>query len=235
MKNSSNKLHDLKSSNKKGPFIINLKNYLEIAGDNIIKIVNDAEKVSQILNIEIIVSPPQPYLALITKQTNLKVISQHIDVEKPGSTTGYYIAEIIEKIGAYGSLLNHSEHEIKIDEIKQSIEKLKELNMISFVCVKTIEELRKILSFEPNYIAIEPPELIGTKKSISSEKPSLIKECHEIIKGYQKSQLICGAGINKKEDIRIALENGASGILVSSSITKSDNWYGKIFELASAF
>ena len=63
MKNSSNKMHELASSIKKGPFVINLKNYLEIAGDNIIKIVKDAEKVSQILNVEIIISPPQPYLA----------------------------------------------------------------------------------------------------------------------------------------------------------------------------
>jgi len=107
--------------------------------------------------------------------------------------------------------------------------------MTSFVCVKTIEELKEILSFKPDFIAIEPPELIGTKKSVSSEKPSLIKECHNIIKGDQKSRLICGAGINKKEDIEIALENGASGILVSSSITKSNNWHSKIFELASAF
>ncbi len=72
MKNLSNKMHDLASSTKKGPFVINLKNYLEIAGANTIKIVKDAEKVSQILNVEIIISPPQPYLALIIKQTNLK-------------------------------------------------------------------------------------------------------------------------------------------------------------------
>jgi triosephosphate isomerase len=235
MRNSSNEMYDLTSSIKKGPFIINLKNYTEIAGDNTIKIVKDAEKVSETLNVEIIISPPQPYLGLITKQTNLKVISQHIDLKKPGSTTGYYIAEIIEKIGAHGSLINHSEHELQIDEIKQSIEKLEKLNMTSFVCVKTIEELKEILSFKPDFIAIEPPELIGTKKSISSEKHSLIKECHNIIKGDQKSRLICGAGINEKEDIEIALENGASGILVSSSITKSNNWYSKIFELASAF
>ena len=228
-------MHDLTSSIKKGPFIINLKNYLEIAGHNTIKIVKDAEKVSQILNVEIIISPPQPYLALITTQTNLKVISQHIDVKKPGSTTGFYIPEIIEKIGAHGSLINHSEHVLKKDEIKRSIEKLKELNMASYVCVKTSKELEEIISFGPDFIAIEPPELIGTKKSISSEKPSLIKECYDILKGYQKTQLICGAGINKKDDIEIALENGASGVLVSSSITKSNDWYSKIFELASAF
>jgi triosephosphate isomerase len=221
---------------KKGPFIINLKNYFETSGDNTIEIVKVAERVGEKLDIEIIISPPQPSLALISKQTKLKVISQHIDLKKSGSTTGYYVPEIIEKVGAGGSIINHSEHEIKIDEIKQLIEILKKLNLVSVVCVKTIEELREILEFEPNFIAIEPPELIGTKKSISSEKPFLIRECGKMVnKVNQKTKLICGAGINNKEDIKIALENGASGILVSSSITKSNNWYDKIFELASAF
>lgn len=225
----------MRSSKKSGPLIINLKNYLETAGDNTIKMVRDAEKVSERVDVEIIISPPQPSLALITKQSYLKIISQHVDLKKPGSTTGFYIPEIIEKIGAWGSLINHSEHEIKIDEIKLLIEKLNELKLISIVCVKTIEELMRILEFEPDYIAIEPPELIGTQKSISSERPYLIRKCSEILNNNQKSKLICGAGINRNEDIKIALENGASGMLVSSSITKANDWYTKIFELASAF
>jgi triosephosphate isomerase (TIM) len=223
-------------NSRNGPFIINLKNYLETSGDNTIKIVKDAERVSEKLNVEIIISPPQPSLALIAKQSKLKVISQHIDLKKIGASTGFYIPEIIEKVGAKGSLINHSEHEIEIDEIKRSIEKLKEMNLISIVCIKTFEGLKEILAFEPDYIAIEPPELIGTQKSISSEKPFLIRECSSVInKRNQKSKLICGAGINKKDDVKIALENGSAGVLVSSSITKAKNWYDKILELASAF
>jgi len=225
---------NIKSS--RGPLIINLKNYLETAGDNTIKIIKDAEKVSEKTDVEIIVSPPQPSLALVTSQTNLKIISQHIDIKKSGSSTGYYIPEIIQKVGAFGSIINHSEHEIKMEEIRQSIEKLRELNLISIVCIKSAKDLKKILDFKPSYIAIEPPELIGTQKSISTEKPYLITECSNIINDEKtETKLICGAGISTKEDVKIALENGSSGILVSSSITKSSNWHDKIFELASAF
>ena len=221
---------------KDGPLIINLKNYLETSGDNTIRLVKDAEKVSERLDVEIIISPPQPSLALIVKQTNLKVISQHVDLKNIGSTTGYYVPEIIDKIGASGSLINHSEHPIEITEIKQLIEKLKELNLLTFVCVKTTKELKEILELGPDYIAIEPPELIGTQKSISSEKPFLIRDCKLMVSTKdQISELICGAGINKNEDVKMALEYGAKGILVSSSITKASNWYEKIFELASAF
>jgi triosephosphate isomerase len=219
-----------------GLLIINLKNYLETSGNNTIKLVNDAEKVSEKLEIEIIISPPQPSLALIANQTKLKVISQHVDLKKPGSTTGFYVPEIIEKVGAAGSLINHSEHTIEIEDIKQIIEKLKGLGLSSFVCVKTSDELKEVVEFEPDYIAIEPPELIGTQKSISTEKPFLIRECSNIVNSKNhRSKLICGAGINKKEDVKTALGFGAKGILVSSSITKASNWHEKIFELASGF
>jgi triosephosphate isomerase len=224
------------SFKKNGPLIINLKNYIETAGDNTLRIVKDAERVSEKLDVEIIISPPQPSLALIAKQTKLKVISQHIDLKRHGATTGFYVAEIIEKVGAIGSLINHSEHGIKTEEIKQLIEKLKEINLLSFVCVKTVGELKEILKFGPDFVAIEPPELIGTQKSISAEKPFLIQKSNDLIKQENYgAKLICGAGINKGEDIKMAVENGASGILVSSSITRANNWYDKIFELASAF
>jgi triosephosphate isomerase len=224
------------SFKKNGPLIINLKNYIETAGDNTLRIVKDAERVSEKLDVEIIISPPQPSLALIAKQTKLKVISQHIDLKRHGATTGFYVAEIIEKVGAIGSLINHSEHGIKTEEVKQLIEKLKEINLLSFVCVKTVGELKEILKFGPDFVAIEPPELIGTQKSISAEKPFLIQKSNDLIKQENYgAKLICGAGINKGEDIKMAVENGASGILVSSSVTRANNWYDKIFELASAF
>lgn len=226
----------MKIKSSRGPLIINLKNYLETAGENTMKIIKDVEKVNEKIDVEIIVSPPQPSLALVASQTSLKIISQHIDIKKSGSSTGYYIPEIIQRVGAFGSIINHSEHEIKIEEISLSIEKLRELNLISIVCIKSAKDLKNILDFNPNYIAIEPPELIGTQKSISTERPYLITECSNIINDVKsESKLICGAGISTKVDVKIALENGSSGILVSSSITKSLNWYDKIFELASAF
>ena len=88
----------------------------------------------------------------------------------------------------------------------------------------------------PDYLAIEPPELIGTKKSIATEKPSLITDSFQHLKLVaSRSQLICGAGINSSEDIRIAINLGSKGILAASSVIKAKNWYEKIYELASQF
>jgi triosephosphate isomerase len=235
MKNS-NKLPQSLMSTKKGPLIINFKNYLEISGDKALDLTMDAERVSERTDTEIILSPPQVLLAWLAKNTKLSVIAQHVDIHQPGATTGFSIPEIVKDVGGAGSILNHSEHPINQNIIRDLIPRLHSLGLLSIVCAKNLAELRDISSMEPDYVAIEPPDLIGTTKSIATEKPSLITNSFQHLKLVgSRSQLICGAGINSAEDIRIALELGSKGILAASSIVKSKNWYEKIYELASQF
>ena len=47
--------------------------------------------------------------------------------------------------------------------------KLKELKMVSIVCVKDIAEVKKYVKLNPDFIAIEPPELIGSGKAVSKK------------------------------------------------------------------
>jgi triosephosphate isomerase len=199
-------------------------------------ITKEAERVSQSLGTRIMISPPQPLLAWVAKNTNLEIVSQHVDANQIGPSTGFTIPEMVKESGAIGSLINHSEHPIDIIYITEIIKKMRSLKLVSVVCAKNFDELTMIAKLEPDYIAIEPPELIGTKRSISTEKPSLISESFQYLDSNRiKSKLICGAGINTPEDVRIALDLGSDGILAASSIVKSDKWYEKIYELASQF
>ena len=235
MKNS-NKPATNAMSERKGPLIINLKNYLEISGDKALSFTREAEKVSERTDTEIILSPPQVLLAWVAKNTKLRVIAQHVDVQQPGPSTGFSIPEIVKDVGGAGSLINHSEHPINQEIIRDLIPRLRSLGLLSIVCAKNLSELRDFSSMCPDYVAIEPPELIGTKKSIATEKPSLITDSFQHLKLVaSRSQLICGAGINSSEDIRIAVNLGSKGILAVSSVVKSKNWYEKIYELASQF
>ena len=54
--------------------------------------------------------------------------------------------------------------------------------MISIVCVKDVAEARKYARLNPDYIAIEPPELIGSGKAVSKEKPELITKAADAVK-----------------------------------------------------
>jgi len=107
--------------------------------------------------------------------------------------------------------------------------------MISVLCVKNVSEARKYAKLNPNYIAIEPPELIGSGKAVSKEKPELIRKAAVVVKSAKNNtKLLCGAGIVSGEDVTKAVELGSKGILVASGIIKAKNWNKIISEFAKA-
>jgi len=215
-------------------FIINCKNYEEISGDKIKKFIKIAEQVSKKYKIKIAISPPQHLIGLVAN-SSIPILAQHIDDSKIGSTTGYIIPELLKKSKVKGSLINHSEHRISSKEIEKLVLKLKELKMISIVCVKDVAEVKKYLKINPDFIAIEPPELIGSGKAISTEKPDLIQKAARIVNDSKnKTKLLCGAGIVSGEDVAKSIELGSKGILVASGIVKAKNWNKIISEFAKA-
>ena len=215
-------------------FIINCKNYEEISGEKIIKFVKTAEKVSKKLKVKIAIAPPQHLIGFVTNST-ISILAQHVDDSKVGSTTGFVVPELLKKSKIKGSLINHSEHRIPPADIKKLVSKLRELKMISVVCVKDVAEARKYAKLDPDYIAIEPPELIGSGKAVSKEKPELItKAVLAVNAADNKTKLLCGAGIVSGEEISKAKELGSKGILVASGIIKAKDWNKIITEFAKS-
>ncbi len=215
-------------------FVINCKNYEEIAGNEIIKFVEIAEKISKKFKVKIAIAPPQHLIGLVSK-SSITILAQHIDDSKIGSTTGFMIPELLKKSKVKGSLINHSEHRISSSEIKKLVLKLKELKMISILCVKDVAEAKKYVKLEPDYIAIEPPKLIGSGRSVSTEKPELITKAAVAVKiAKNKTKLLCGAGIVSGKDVSKAIELGSNGILVASGIIKSKDWNKVITEFAKS-
>ena len=221
--------------NSRLPLIINFKNYLEIAGEKSIELSKVSEQVSEDTGVDIIVAPPTPSISQVCATVKIPVIGQHVDFSKPGSTTGFLVPEVIKSYGAVGSMINHSEHRFENTEsIRELVSILRSLQMVSIVCVRTPEEAETIAKFNPDFIAIEPPELIGSGKAVSKENPSIVTRSISAVKKRSKStRVICGAGILDKDDVESALRLGAKGILVASGVIKAKSWYDKIHELAS--
>jgi triosephosphate isomerase len=215
----------------KNPLIINFKNYEEISADGAIRLGETARKVAEKIQVEIILAPPHPVLALIAKEIEIPVICQHVDDEKMGPSTGFTVPEIAKSYGAIGSLINHSEHRIEMNSIASLVKRLRRLGMVSIVCAQEPQEVIEISTFEPDFIAIEPPELIGSGKAVSKENPTVITKSIE--GAGSRSRIICGAGISDKEDVSKAIELGSQGILVASGVIKATSWDKKITELAS--
>jgi len=215
----------------KRPLIINFKNYTEVSGEKAVKLAKAAEAVAKKIKVEIVVAPPQPALATVAKKVRMPVICQHVDDEKVGASTGYFVPEIAKSYGAVGSLINHSEHRVEMKHIANLVERLRKLGMSSIVCAREPWEVMEVSAFQPDFIAIEPPELIGTGRAVSKENPAIITKSIEA--AGSRSKVICGAGITGKEDVAKAMELGSHGILVASGIIKAGSWPGKIAELAA--
>jgi triosephosphate isomerase (TIM) len=215
----------------KQPLIINFKNYEEVSADRAIKLAESAREVAERLRIEIVVAPPQPMLALIANKIQIPVIGQHVDNEKMGPSTGFIVPEMVKSCGAIGSLINHSEHRIERSLIASLVERMRKLGMASIVCAQEPREVVEISTLQPDFIAIEPPELIGSGRAVSKENPAIITKSIEA--AGSRSRVICGAGITDKDDVTKAMKLGSQGILVASGIVKDTSWEKKITELAS--
>lgn len=216
--------------------IINLKTYEESTDKKAIKIANICKELAPLAKkkkVEIILCPQYIDLKDIIK-TKITTFSQHLDDINYGSHTGYIVPNVIKQIGAKGSLINHSEHNLAEDlkKLESTINAAKSTNLITCVCARDEKIARKITKFKPDYIAVEPKELIGGDISISTANPNLIKKS---IKAVGNIPLLVGAGIKNKQDVKIAIELGAKGILVASGVVKAKNIKAAITDLIEGF
>ena len=62
------------------------------------------------------------------------------------------------------------------------VEKLKELKMTSIVCTNNINTTRASSAMSPDYVAVEPPELIGSGIPVSKAQPGIITGSVEAVK-----------------------------------------------------
>lgn len=216
--------------------VLNLKNYQEIFAKNALEIALEAQKISQEYSIDIIVCPPNPLLYYLSNNVDISIFAQHVDYAKVGSSTGAIVPELLTSIGISGSLINHSEKRIPFNQIEDLVKKFKELNLFSLVCAQTVDEVKLISKLDPDLIAIEPPELIGSGRAVSKVNPNIITESVNAGNSVNSNvDILCGAGIMNSDDVEIALKLGSKGILIASGVVQSDNWNKKIRELISAF
>jgi triosephosphate isomerase len=115
-----------------------------------------------------------------------------------------------------------------MEHIKTAVEIAKKLNLFTIVCAVDDKEASEIAKFGPDLIAVEPPELIGGDVSVSKANPDLIRRSVEAV---GKGKLLVGAGVKTGEDVRIAIELGAVGVLLASGVVKAKDPEGVLREL----
>lgn len=204
--------------------IVNFKAYRKAVGEAALKLAKKCEKAALDTKASVAIAVSAPDISRISSEVSIPVLAEHIDADDYGSHTGGIIAEDVRESGASGTLLNHSERRLDIGVLKKSVKRAKEAGLDVVVCAKDADEGKALSRLDVDFIAVEPPELIGGDTSVSTAEPELISESVKKICGKAKcSRVLVGAGIKTSEDVKTAIRLGASGVLVASGVVKAGN------------
>jgi triosephosphate isomerase len=205
-----------------GVIIINFKAYKEGSGKQAIELAKIVEDVSTRADDYIAIAPPLLDIQEIVSQIQVDVYSQHVDAVSYGSHTGRITPEMIHEKGVKGSLINHSEYRLKLADIEFLVSRFRELGLTSVICTNNVSTTASAAALEPDYVAIEPPELIGSGIPVSKAEPEIVENSVRAAKDISSEvKVLCGAGISKHEDYVTALDLGADGVLLASGIVKA--------------
>lgn len=182
------------------------------------------------------ISPSTPDLGRLAHQLEIPVLAQHVDPLDAGARTGHVVPESIAAAGAGGSLINHSERPMDPGTVGEAVRLLTGLGLVPVVCAKDVATARRLAAFRPPYLAVEPPELIGGDRAVSTAAPEVI--VGSVIAVHEVSPatiVLCGAGVHDREDVARALELGSEGILVASAVTRAPDPAAAIAELLRGY
>lgn len=214
--------------------VLNLKTYMQSL-EKALFFTDIASEVVAETGVRIVICPPAIHLKEAAERFS-GVFAQHVDAESPGAFTGSIPVEALKIVKAKGSLVNHSEKKLRMDKVKATVQSLHSHALESLVCAASTKEAAEIAAFGPTYIAVEPPELIGSGVSVSSAKPEVVTETVKEIKQINdKIIALCGAGVSNAENVRKALELGAEGVLLASAFVKADDPKKFLQDLAAVF
>jgi triosephosphate isomerase (TIM) len=207
------------------PFIlINLKTYREGMGQHAHRIASAAQAVASDSGVVIGIAPSYIDIHPLARHYELPVYAQHVDGAAPGAHTGAINAEALMQAGATGSLVNHSERRLTLADIEASLSALKSAKLVAVLCTNNEATSAAGAALSPDYLAIEPPELIGSGISVAKANPDIIRRSVDAVRNVNPDvKVLTGAGIQCGECVKTALELGTDGVLLASSVVKAED------------
>lgn len=160
--------------------------------------------------------------------TGAETWAQHVDPNGTGSHTGSVLAESVADAGAVGTLINHSERRLRLADADGSLRAAERAGLETIVCANNPRQIAAAARLDPDFVAVEPPELIGTGTPVSKANPDVVTDSVDAASG---TPVLCGAGISTGEDLVAASDLGAEGVLLASGVAKADDPRGALESL----
>ena len=215
---------------------VNFKTYKNGSGERAVVLVKIMGNVAASTQIKIIPVVQLIDLRSVVSVTKLEVWVQKIDPISYGAHTGAALPEEVVNAGARGTFLNHSENKIQeFEDLRTSIEKARQVGLKTLLFSSSLQELERNTALKPDFLAYEPPELVGsTETSVATAQPEIIAKAVVIAKNAGVP-LVVGAGINSQNDVRKSLQLGAVGVAVATDVVKATKPREELMDLTEGF
>jgi len=199
--------------------LVNLKTY----PCDPVAVAEAARDVNDETDARVAVAPQATDIARVA-ETGAETWAQHVDPIEYGSNTGHTLAETVAEAGAVGTLINHSEHRLKLADIDGSVQAAQRADLETVVCANNPPQIGAATALGPDAVAVEPPALIGTGTPVSQADPEVVEGAVEAAANVDDDvSVLCGAGISTGEDVVSAADLGSEGVLLASGVAKADD------------
>jgi len=189
--------------------------------------------VAEASGVRIAVSPQAADIGRVA-ETGVETWGQHVSPNAHGSHTGSTLAEAVADNGAVGTLINHSEHRLKLADIDGAVRAAERAGLETVLCANNPAQVGAAAALGPDAVAVEPPALIGGDVSVATADPEIVEDAVEAAAAVDPDvDVFCGAGVSTGEDVDIAGELGASGVLLASGVAKADDPTAVLEDLVS--
>lgn len=216
----------------KPPFFeIGPKNYL--FGDQILDLARIADEAAAKYDVRVIYTTPYADIRRVAENVkNIKVFAPHMDDIPVGRGLACVLGESLKAAGAVGVMLNHAERPLPASTLVRTLNRARELGLMSIVCADSMTETRAVAQMHPDLMITEPTELIGTGQAADL---SYVKTSVDAIQSIDPNiGILVGGGISNGTDVYNTIMAGADATGSSSGIVKAADPGAMVHEMLAA-
>lgn len=214
-------------------FEIGTKNY--VWGDKVLEYALAADAAAEKYDVDVLfITSPLEIRRVVENTKHLIVLAPYMDTLRPGRGMADILPEGIKAAGAQGVVVNHCEKPMSLPQIKKTIDRANELDLLIFACADTVAEAKAIAELHPDIINPEPSELIGgTNAGVSSM--GYVKEVIKSIKDVYPDILVeQAAGITSGQQVYDFIMAGSEAAGAASGIMNAKDPIAMIDEMIAA-
>lgn len=222
----------MKRSDLKLPlFTVSPKTYL--IGEDSIAAAQLTDEIAAGREHSIFWTAPAPELCAVARDLKYAIpTAQHADLIGNGKGMGLAPLESLKAAGVKAVFLNHTAHPLSVDKLAATIDRARELEILTIVAADSVTESKAVAAMNPDVILCEPSSLVGTGQTSDDD---YIADTIAAVRSVNPYIVIMeGAGIRNGDDVRRLISLGAQGTGISSALAITEDRAGLLNELFDA-